>query len=38
VVQWTRSGAPIEKTITLGTRKYLHHQADFFLNATTVEN
>lgn len=36
MVQWTRSGAPVERTITLGPRVYPLKQADFFLNESTV--
>jgi S1-C subfamily serine protease len=38
MVQWTHSGEPVEKQITLGTRVYPWEQADFFLNEPSTKN
>jgi S1-C subfamily serine protease len=38
MIQWTRSGEPVEKTITLGPRVYPFKQADFFLNEPAAKN
>jgi S1-C subfamily serine protease len=37
-VQWTHSGEPVEKQITLGARVHPLQQADFFLHQPPAEN
>ena len=37
-IQWTRSGEPAEKLITLGARIYPFEQTDFFLNKSSAKN
>jgi hypothetical protein len=38
MIQWTRSGEPAEKLITLGARIYPFEQTDFFLNKSSAKN